>query len=167
MKTCTGKLSPEYCAWANMVSRCENQNRSDFKHYGGRGILVSAEWRSSFANFLADMGRRPSALHTLDRFPNNDGNYEPSNTRWATRQEQARNRRSTRMLLAFGKNLPLAEWADAKEINAATLKSRLKQGVSPEVALTRHLQTPSERRAIVSKCAAIRWSMERRSQCLK
>jgi hypothetical protein len=87
------RISPEYTSWQAMKARCSNPNLSAFKYYGGRGISVCARWRDSFEEFLADMGRRPSMAHTLDRFPNNNGNYEPGNVRWATKSEQLKNRR--------------------------------------------------------------------------
>ena len=90
-----GKETPEYFCWNGMVSRCSDPNNKDYKNYGGRGIKVCERWRESFQNFLSDMGKRPSPKHTLDRWPNQNGNYEPSNCRWATRTQQARNRRST------------------------------------------------------------------------
>jgi hypothetical protein len=84
--------SPEYRAWASMINRCERPTYRGFHRYGGRGITICDRWRSSFESFFEDMGKRPSGDHSLDRFPNNDGNYEPGNCRWATRKEQAANR---------------------------------------------------------------------------
>jgi hypothetical protein len=76
-----------------MIGRCEDSNQPAFKYYGARGIKVCERWRGSYENFLADMGRRPSPVHSLDRYPNNDGDYEPSNCRWATDSEQNSNKR--------------------------------------------------------------------------
>ena len=83
--------SPEYTAWRNMMSRCVNPNMPNYKHYGGRGIEVCKEWLNP-ENFLRDMGRRPNGSMSLDRI-NNDGNYEPSNCRWATWFQQSTNKR--------------------------------------------------------------------------
>jgi recombination protein RecT len=76
-----------------MKSRCLNSKDKRFKDYGGRGIAICERWRNSYDNFLADMGRRPSSQHSLDRYPNNDGDYEPTNCRWATRSDQQQNKR--------------------------------------------------------------------------
>lgn len=86
----------EYRAYWNMLQRCRNPKTYRFDRYGGRGITVCKRWRKSFLNFIADMGHRPSPRHTLDRFPNPDGNYEPSNCRWATWKQQANNKSRVR-----------------------------------------------------------------------
>lgn len=83
--------SKEYASWLNMKQRCTNSNNERYKDYGGRGITICEEWLNSFSQFYKDMGPKPKDL-TLDRI-NNDGNYEPSNCRWATYEQQANNQR--------------------------------------------------------------------------
>jgi hypothetical protein len=82
----------EYSTWASMIQRCTTPGASNYERYGGRGITVCDRWLNSYEAFLADMGRKPSSAHSIDRI-NNDGDYEPSNCRWVTIDVQARNKR--------------------------------------------------------------------------
>jgi hypothetical protein len=88
--------TPEYNAWCMMRARCGNPKNNSYHNYGGRGIKVCERWASSFESFLADVGRKPSPKHSLDREENN-GDYEPGNVRWSTRRTQTLNRRPYKM----------------------------------------------------------------------
>lgn len=89
------KDNPAYTSWHGMRQRCNNSNDKDYARYGGRGIKVCKRWDSFFV-FLADMGERPSSQHSIDRI-DNDGDYEPSNCRWASRKEQTHNSRVAKL----------------------------------------------------------------------
>lgn len=120
--------SPEWAAWYHMIHRCTNKANKQFRHYGGRGISVCQRWLGSFENFLEDMGRRPSPLHTIDRYPDNNGNYEPGNCRWATMKEQGRNRRSNRLIVINGQEKTISEWAESSGIPWSTIYNRINRG---------------------------------------
>lgn len=117
-------LSPIYQIWLNMRQRCQNSKNSHYAEYGGRGITVCERWEV-FENFLSDMGEKPDGM-TIDR-RDNDGNYEPSNCRWATRKQQSRNHRRNRYITAFGETLLITDAAEKYGIKLQTLIGRLKQ----------------------------------------
>lgn len=133
----------EYKTWAGIKNRCSNSNDKSFKNYGGRGIKVCDRWLESFENFLADMGPKPSPAHSIDRI-DVDGNYEPSNCRWATRAEQSRNKRNLRMITYQDKTQCLADWAEEFGIAYSALLWRLDTGWSVEQALTTPTDKPPE-----------------------
>ena len=108
-----------YRAWCGIIKRCK-----DHPDYHGRGIKVCDRWKS-FQNFYEDMGDPPTPNHSLDRYPDNNGNYKPGNVRWATPQQQARNRRSNVALTFNGETLLLEDWIKRSGIPRMTFWNRL------------------------------------------
>lgn len=109
------KMSPEHQAWRNMNQRCYYEKDKKYKFYGGRGITVCDEWRNNSKAFIAYMGPRPSKDHSIDRIDNNKG-YEPGNVRWATREEQMRNRRNGKAGRPKSNRRPILVRLDSKVI---------------------------------------------------
>jgi hypothetical protein len=119
-----GRKIPEYRIWCAMRERCSNPNVKCYKNYGGRGITVCNRWLI-FSNFISDMGRRPTPKHSIDRFPDNNGNYDPSNCRWATQKEQCSNTRFNRIVKCNGISKNLTQWSESAKISQSTLRNRL------------------------------------------
>ncbi len=114
---------PLYRSWAGMISRCHGKN--PHKDYGLRGISVCERWRNSFTAFVQDMGDRPQGM-SLDRI-DNDGNYEPSNCRWATPTQQLENRRKTRLYEVDGERLTVAGLAKKLGLSRQAMQERLRE----------------------------------------
>jgi|SRR5579859_7285317 len=119
-------IDPTYLSWQRMKSRCLNPKAPDYAHYGGRGIKICERWLK-FENFLADMGRR-ERNQQIDRFPDNDGHYEPNNCRWATKKQNARNRRRSVVVIVDGISRSAAEWDEVMGLPRDTVSSRLLRG---------------------------------------
>jgi hypothetical protein len=113
----------EHLTWKRMRKRCSNPNATQFQDYGGRGIKVCERWKK-FENFLADMGTRPGIGYSIDRIDVN-GNYCPENCRWATAKEQANNTRRNRILVAFGKEMTLKQWAETTGLPDYCIRLRI------------------------------------------
>jgi hypothetical protein len=122
-----------YVAWESMHKRCKSKREKWVKSYVRRGIVVCDRW-GSFEKFLEDMGEAPEGT-SLDRI-NNDGNYEPSNCRWADTKTQSRNRTDNVWLTCDGVTRILTDWSEATGIHPSTIQSRLKSGWSVERSLT-------------------------------
>lgn len=118
----------EYRAWLKIRERCNNPNDKSYHRYGGRGISVSERW-SKFYTFIKDMGERPGAGYSIERV-NNNGNYEPSNCRWATAKEQANNTRGNHLIEIDGKKRNLTQWSEISGINMKIISKRLNLGWS-------------------------------------
>ncbi len=101
--------SQEFKTWASMIQRCYATYSTEYKRYGARGIKICDHWRDSYVNFLEDMGRKPSKLHSIERIDNNK-DYSPDNCKWATKREQAQNRRTNRYIIWDGQKLCLQEF---------------------------------------------------------
>lgn len=119
---------PEYKAWDSMIDRCCNPRNKDWKWYGAKGVTVAAEWRHDAVAFIKHVGPRPSPKHSLDRYPNREGSYEPGNVRWATPVEQARNRSNNRVVTYGGKRMVLIEAAEAAGLRYSMVVNRLSKG---------------------------------------
>jgi hypothetical protein len=139
--------------WYEIIRRCTDPKRKAYANYGGRGIRICDEWRQSFVAFrdyviqLAHCGEEGYSLDRID----NGGNYEPGNLRWATRSEQARNKRNTRWLTYQGKTQSITAWAEELGVKQKVLEKRLRIGWTVE----RTLSTPLDvRRAIRATIAA-------------
>lgn len=126
--------TPTYRSWKGMKERCLNPELACFEDYGGRGVLLCERW-FDFENFLEDMGPRPIGK-TLDRHPDYNGNYEPGNCRWAAKEEQDNNRRSTKLLTFQGETHSQSQWARKLGLNRNVVGERLSRGWSVHRALT-------------------------------
>lgn len=123
--------TPEYTTWKTMRQRTTNPRNPCFPLYGGRGIKVCEKWKGSFPAFLADMGQRPSPIHSIDRI-NVNGDYEPGNCRWATPVEQARNTRSNRIVVYLGREMTMSEAAELAGLNLSSVYKRIGRGLPME-----------------------------------
>ena len=140
-----GQETVEYRTWATMKKRCFNRNCKGFARYGGRGIKVCERWLGphGFVNFLSDMRARPSAEHSIERI-DNSGDYTPENCRWATRKEQARNRRDNLLVTHQGETKTVAEWSEITGIPVKRLYSRLRRGALVEKVFSSEVPSAKE-----------------------
>lgn len=119
--------SKEYRCWSRIIERCHNEDHKDYDRYGGRGILVCDRWLWSYQNFLEDMGRAPTKDHTIERL-NNEKGYKKSNCVWATRLQQANNRRSSKFIEHRGRRMTMADWARHCGVSRKVIWKRLAMG---------------------------------------
>lgn len=122
-----------YSSWNSMMGRCYNESHTHFNFYGAAGVSVCSEWQS-FEGFFADMGDRPEGC-TIDRIDNNLG-YQRGNCRWATKKEQANNRRNSKPIECFGLSMNVRDWSKATGIPWQTIDGRLRRGWTAEKAVT-------------------------------
>lgn len=127
--------SREYQTWGRMIQRCTNPRHVSYPRYGGIGVTVCNEWLRSFESFFRHVGPRPSDGHSIDRKDSTKG-YEPGNVRWATRQQQNRNRRQG-LITVNGVTRHTWEWAELTGLTAAVIARRIGKGMAPERAISR------------------------------
>ncbi len=132
--TRSGRQPSEYQIWSQIKQRCLNPNHPKYHRYGGRGIGMDDAWAESFSTFFADVGKRPSRKHTLDRLDNDQG-YYPWNVKWATKKEQNRNLSSNRIVSYRGQDYVLADLAEKTGTDRKRLQSRIDAGYSVEDAV--------------------------------
>ncbi len=125
------KGTPEYEAYSAALGRCTRKSCAHYRHYGGRGIKFLF---TSFEQFIAVVGLRPSEKHSLDRI-DNDGNYEPGNVRWADTRQQASNKRTNHYLEVGGVRLTISQWAERTGVSKVTIRDRISKGWTPEQAI--------------------------------
>lgn len=118
----------EYVSWQHMLRRCDTEGESGYDRYGGKGVKVCKRWIHSFSNFYKDMGPKPSSSHTIDRYPDKKGDYEPSNCRWATKKEQAQNISSNVWFENNGVEMVLADWAKEFGVRPRSIKYHISKG---------------------------------------
>ena len=126
--------TPEYRTWTAMRARCNNPNVNNYHNYGGRGISVCKRW-DTFENFYDDMGPRPTEKHTIDRAIHNKG-YSPENCKWATRKEQADNKRNNVNITKDGETHNQTDWGRKFGLSDGAIKMRLRRGMTPEEAVS-------------------------------
>lgn len=131
--------SPTYKSWISAKQRCVNAHNHNYKNYGGRGITMCDRWINSFANFLFDMGERPSKDYTLDRIDCN-GNYEKSNCRWSDKKTQANNRRNNHLLKYKGSILTVSIFVEQHGLNMSNVVFDIRNGLSPEEIIRKYNQ---------------------------
>lgn len=124
----------EYQIWLGMKARCHTETNSAFKYYGAKGVSVCADWRNSFEQFLADMGPAPEGM-SIERIDVH-GDYEPSNCKWATVEEQANNKTNNRNITWGGKTMTAAQWERETGLPARKILRRLRDGWPASRALT-------------------------------
>jgi hypothetical protein len=151
--------SKEYRAWYSMIQRCTNIKNRQYKNYGGRGINICEDFLNSFAKFLEHVGKSPGKEYSIDRINNNLG-YDYGNIRWATRKEQANNKRNNITLEIDGISRKFTEWLEIHELNSRTERMRvylkIRKGIHPKNAFeskkTKYININGQSKTIKEWC---------------
>jgi hypothetical protein len=136
----------EHTIWMQMWQRCINPETKRFSDYGGRGIKVDERWRDFF-QFIADMGRRPSLDHSIDRKDVN-GHYSPENCKWSTRAEQAANKRNSVLITYHGRTQTITAWSRELGVSRAKIEDRFTECMDWEQVIDTIHEDRNEQRKI-------------------
>lgn len=145
------KGTPEHRSWAAMIQRCTNPNVERYNIYGARGIRVCDRWRD-FINFLSDMGPRPEGT-SLDRYPDQNGNYEPNNCRWATAKEQAQNKTNNVKVILSGDEMVLIEALKIINVEPSAFSNYVRRSSKTHQEAIEYYLTRKPRKPIARKAA--------------
>lgn len=129
------KQPPEYQVWAQIKRRCYVKTHPKYYLYGDRGIVMCPLWKKSFTAFLDEVGERPGKGWSIERIDNSKG-YVPGNVRWATAKDQARNRRTNRIIRVRGKEMTIAQAAEEAGMDRRRVRERLESGKTPDEAVS-------------------------------
>lgn len=124
--------TPEYNTWKQMIKRCYNKKARNYRWYGAVGISVCDSWRTDFLAFFNHVGQKPYKAHSIDRYPNRNGNYDPGNVRWATQDQQVDNRDVVVFIEHNGMSMTATQWAKHYGISAQSIRYRYKRGLPME-----------------------------------
>lgn len=131
-----------YYSWKSMRARCYDKNHVAYLSYGGRGITVCDQWKDDYDAFVEDMGLCPDGM-TIERI-DNAGNYKPGNCRWATRKEQARNRRNNRTITFEGKTQTITDWSNDLGVSVGALDYRISRNLSIDEVMKTEMRRSRE-----------------------
>lgn len=158
---------PLYSTWRGMLNRCENPNSDSWMRYGGRGVKLHPEWNRDFFAFVAYVGEKPTPEHSIDRWPDRNGNYEPGNVRWATQKQQQANTDQGLPVLLRGVQVTSARAARELDVSVDAVKRARGRGLLPHEALAAaHIQKEAWKNGVTLTAELVRLRVAQRAKKL-